>query len=155
MQKTMQKTKKAKKQCKNVAKKKKTQSNAKSNATAKCKIQKAKFIVKQSTGMLCFDRWYVISRILDLPFGFNFDCRVAAFKFTQNSPMSLFKYCISNCEFQHLRFTCVVLKNVTTIGLLLEHKTCDILASERLRLMRYDNQLIIDSFQKAICTLKW
>ena len=38
---------------------------------------------------------------------------------------------------------------------LLEHKTCDILAAERLRLMRFDNRLIIDSFQKAICILKW
>ena len=28
----------------------------------------------------------------------------------------------------------------------LEHKTCDILAAERLRLMRFDNRLIIDSF---------
>ena len=37
----------------------------------------------------------------------------------------------------------------------LEHKTCDILAAERLRLMRFDNRLIIDSFQKAICILKW
>ena len=37
---------------------------------------------------------------------------------------------------------------------LLEHKTCDILAAERLRLMRFDNRLIIDSFQKAICILK-
>ena len=31
----------------------------------------------------------------------------------------------------------------------LEHKTCDILAAERLRLMRFDNRLIIDSFQKS------
>ena len=38
---------------------------------------------------------------------------------------------------------------------ILEHKTCDILAAERLRLMRFDNRLIIDSFQKAICILKW
>ena len=30
---------------------------------------------------------------------------------------------------------------------LLEHKTCDIFAAERLRLMRFDNRLIIDSFQ--------
>ena len=37
----------------------------------------------------------------------------------------------------------------------LEHKTCDILAAERLRLMRFDNRLIIDSFQGAICILKW
>ena len=36
-----------------------------------------------------------------------------------------------------------------------EHKTCDILAAERLRLMRFDNGLIIESFQKAICVLKW
>ena len=35
-------------------------------------------------------------------------------------------------------------------GLILEHKTCDILAAERLRLMSFDNRLIIDSFQKAI-----
>ena len=37
----------------------------------------------------------------------------------------------------------------------LEHKTCIILAVERLRLMIFDNRLIIDSFQKAICILKW
>jgi peroxiredoxin len=37
----------------------------------------------------------------------------------------------------------------------LHHKTCDILAAERLRLMRFDNRLIIDSFQKAIFILKW
>ena len=37
----------------------------------------------------------------------------------------------------------------------IEHKTCDILAAERLRLMRFDNRLIIDSFQEAICILKW
>ena len=37
---------------------------------------------------------------------------------------------------------------------ILEHKTCDILGAERLRLMRFDNQLIIESFQKAICILK-
>ena len=37
---------------------------------------------------------------------------------------------------------------------ILEHKTCDILAAEILRLMRFDNQLIIESFQKAICILK-
>ena len=36
-----------------------------------------------------------------------------------------------------------------------EHKTCDILAAERLRLMRFDNRLIIDSFQEAVCLLKW
>ena len=34
----------------------------------------------------------------------------------------------------------------------LEHR---ILAAERLRLMRFDNRLIIESFQKAICILKW
>ena len=41
--------------------------------------------------------------------------------------------------------------------LTLEHKTCDILAAERLRLMRFDNRLIIDSFQEAVCLglLKW
>ena len=32
-------------------------------------------------------------------------------------------------------------------GRVVEHKTCDILAAERLRLMRFDNRLIIDSFQ--------
>ena len=32
----------------------------------------------------------------------------------------------------------------------LEHKTCDIMAAERLRLMRFDNRLIIDSFQEDI-----
>ena len=35
-------------------------------------------------------------------------------------------------------------------GCKLEHKTCDILAAERLRLMRFDNRLIIDSFQEDI-----
>ena len=34
-------------------------------------------------------------------------------------------------------------------GLRVEHKTCDIFADERLRLMRFDHRLIIDSFQKA------
>ena len=29
------------------------------------------------------------------------------------------------------------------------------MAAERLRLMRFDNRLITDSFQKAICILKW
>ena len=42
-----------------------------------------------------------------------------------------------------------------TKGSQLEHKTCNILAAERLRLMIFDNRLIIDSFQKAICILKW
>ena len=32
---------------------------------------------------------------------------------------------------------------------LVEHKTCDILAAERLRLMRFDNRLIIDFFPKS------
>ena len=36
----------------------------------------------------------------------------------------------------------------------LEHKTCDILAAELLRLMRFDNRLIIDSFQKGVCILE-
>ena len=36
-----------------------------------------------------------------------------------------------------------------TGGSQLEHKTCDILAAEGLRLMRFDHRLIIDSFQKA------
>ena len=36
------------------------------------------------------------------------------------------------------------------IDYLVEHKTCDILAAERLRLMRFDNRLIIDSFQEDI-----
>ena len=40
-------------------------------------------------------------------------------------------------------------------GCIIEHKTCDILAAERLRLMRFDNRLIIDSFQEAVCLLKW
>ena len=39
------------------------------------------------------------------------------------------------------------------IGSELEHKTCDILAAERLRLMRFDNRLIIDSFEEHICIL--
>jgi len=37
----------------------------------------------------------------------------------------------------------------------IEHKTCDILAAERLRLMVLDNRLIIESFQIFICILKW
>ena len=42
-----------------------------------------------------------------------------------------------------------------TCQYLLEHKTCDILAAERLRLMSFDSRLIIDSFQKPVCILKW
>ena len=45
--------------------------------------------------------------------------------------------------------------DTSKIGFPLEHKTCDILAAERLRLMRFDNRLIIDSFQEAICLAKW
>ena len=41
------------------------------------------------------------------------------------------------------------------VGFVLEHKTCTILAAERSRLMRFDNRLITDSFQEAICILKW
>ena len=40
-------------------------------------------------------------------------------------------------------------------ALKLEHKTCDILAAERLWFMIFDNWLITESFQKAICMLKW
>ena len=36
----------------------------------------------------------------------------------------------------------------------LEHKTCDILAAERLRLRRFDNRLTIDAFQNAVNILK-
>ena len=36
----------------------------------------------------------------------------------------------------------------------LGHKTCDILAAERLRLMRFDNRLIIDFLQNANI-IKW
>ena len=39
------------------------------------------------------------------------------------------------------------------VGYKLEHKTCEILAAERLRLMRFDNRLIIDSFQEDICII--
>ena len=46
-------------------------------------------------------------------------------------------------------------KHIIQGGSTIEHKTCDILAAERLRLMRFDNRLIIDSFQKVICILKW
>ena len=35
----------------------------------------------------------------------------------------------------------------------LEHKTCDILAAERLRLMRFDNRLIIDSLNMVCCSI--
>ena len=35
-------------------------------------------------------------------------------------------------------------------GSVVEHKTCDIFAAERLQLMRFDNRLIIDSFQNGI-----
>ena len=34
----------------------------------------------------------------------------------------------------------------------LEHKTCIILAVERLRLMRFDNRLIIDSLRVVFCS---
>ena len=34
----------------------------------------------------------------------------------------------------------------------LEHKTCDIFAVERLRLMRFDNRLIIDSLRVVFCS---
>ena len=49
----------------------------------------------------------------------------------------------------------MLMVSVVLGGLTLEHKTYDILAAERLRLMRFDYQLIIDSFQEAICILKW
>ena len=40
-------------------------------------------------------------------------------------------------------------------GFILEHKTCDILAAERLQLMRFDNRLIIvDSLKVARCSGK-
>ena len=38
---------------------------------------------------------------------------------------------------------------------LLEHKTCDILAAERLRLMGFDNRLIIDCFANVSNILIW
>ena len=38
------------------------------------------------------------------------------------------------------------------LGCEIEHKTCDILAAERLRLMRFDNQLIIDSLKVVSVT---
>ena len=38
---------------------------------------------------------------------------------------------------------------------LLEHKTCDILAAERLRLMGFDNRLIIDCFANIVNILIW
>ena len=44
-------------------------------------------------------------------------------------------------------------ENITTVFqrvCRLEHKTCDILAAERLRLMGFANRLIIDSFHEAI-----
>ena len=53
--------------------------------------------------------------------------------------------------------TCILYNSYTCFDILadiwiyvLECKTCDILAAEQLRLMRFDNLLIIDSFQKAI-----
>ena len=46
---------------------------------------------------------------------------------------------------------CMVLHGIAWY---LEHKTCDILAAERLRLIRFDNRLIIDSFQEDICIIK-
>ena len=51
--------------------------------------------------------------------------------------------------------TAVGLGQFLKVACLVEHKTCDILAAERLRLMRFDNRLIIDSFQEAMCILKW
>ena len=38
--------------------------------------------------------------------------------------------------------------------LALEHKTCDLLAADQLRLMRFVNRLIIDSFQNTVNILK-
>ena len=42
---------------------------------------------------------------------------------------------------------------ILCIVYIVEHKTCDIFAAERLRLMRFDNRLIIDSFQEDICII--
>ena len=45
------------------------------------------------------------------------------------------------------RFALVKVEKSTTVCVsALEHKTCDISAAERLRLMRFDNRLIIESF---------
>ena len=57
------------------------------------------------------------------------------------------KTVIGACSVHPLSYSCLLLLH-------LEHKTCDILAAERLQLMIYDNRLIIDSFQEALCILK-
>ena len=44
-------------------------------------------------------------------------------------------------------------ENAAAFAFVLEHKTCDILAPELLRLMRFENQLIIDSL-KVVCYSK-
>ena len=43
----------------------------------------------------------------------------------------------------------------TVIDHILEHKTCDILAAERLRLMGFDNRLIIDCFANVVSLPIW
>ena len=58
-------------------------------------------------------------------------------KSDKNVPMSVALY--KSCMYEHIEGDSE-----------LEHKTCDILAAERLRLMRFDNRLIIDSFQEDI-----
>ena len=40
-------------------------------------------------------------------------------------------------------------------GSVVEHKTFDILVAERLRLMRFDNRLIIDSLKVMCCSRVW
>ena len=45
--------------------------------------------------------------------------------------------------------------NSGLVGLRLEHKTCDILAAERLRLIKLGTRLIADYFQHTVNILKW
>ena len=65
--------------------------------------------------------------------------------------------CYSLSEEEHSFLMCqdIGIAEHQIFALLLEHKTCNILAAERLRLMRFDNWLIINSFQNTVCVLKW
>ena len=49
-------------------------------------------------------------------------------------------------------WVCVCASCVYMCIYVLEHKTCEILAAERLRLIRFDNRLIIDSLKVVYCS---
>ena len=70
--------------------------------------------------------------------GFVFDIRISSTR------LCIRRVCMQMCGYM-----------CGHIGYVVEHKTCDILAVERLRLMSYDNGLIIDSFPNALHILKW